>query len=180
MKRVLEHNSCWEDDLALVTLLLGMYIKEDSATNTVLFLGSLENSSNLKLRMLLKYHLSKKIYVISRACLWLHSYESSWRNDCPVWRFCCRWSVCVLCLFSRIWVSVTLWTVAHQAPLSIGFSRQEYWSGLPFPPLGDLPDLGIEPASPLSPALAGGFFTNSATWEAHRWSDLMANALFTL
>lgn len=77
MKRVLEHNSCWEDDLALVTLLLGMYIKEDSATNTIIFLGSLENSSNLKLRMLLKYHLSKKIYVISRACLWLHSYESS-------------------------------------------------------------------------------------------------------
>ena len=62
----------------------------------------------------------------------------------------------------------------------MGFSRQEYWSGLPFPLLGDLPDLGIEPASPVSPALAGGFFTNSATWEAHRWSDLMANALFTL
>ena len=52
--------------------------------------------------------------------------------------------------------SVTPWTVACQAPLSMGFPRQEYWSGLPFSPPGDLPDPGIKPASP---ALAGGFFT---------------------
>ena len=51
------------------------------------------------------------------------------------------------------------WTVAHQAPLSMGFSRQEYWSGLPFPPPGDRPDTGIEPASPVAPVLAGGLFT---------------------
>ena len=50
-------------------------------------------------------------------------------------------------------------TVACQAPLSMEFSRQEYWSGLPFPPPGDLPDPGIEPKSPVAPALAGGFFT---------------------
>ena len=59
-------------------------------------------------------------------------------------------------------------TVACQAPLSMGFSRQENWSGLPFPPPGDLPDLGIEPVSLTSPALADGFFTASVTWEAHR------------
>ena len=53
---------------------------------------------------------------------------------------------------------MTLWTVAHQAPPSMEFSRQEYWSRLPFPALGDLPDPGIEP---LSPALAGDFFTTS-------------------
>ena len=57
---------------------------------------------------------------------------------------------------------VTAWSVACQDPLSMGFSRQEYWSGLPCPPPGDLPDPGIEPASPASPALAGGFFTTSA------------------
>ena len=51
------------------------------------------------------------------------------------------------------------WTVARQAPLSMGFSRQEYWSGWPFPPPGDLPDQGIKPVSPASPALAGRFFT---------------------
>ena len=61
---------------------------------------------------------------------------------------------------------MTLWNVACQAPLSIGFSRQEYWSGLPFPPAGDLPNPGIEPVSLWSPELAGGFFTTSATWEA--------------
>ena len=61
---------------------------------------------------------------------------------------------------------MTPWTVAHQAPLSMGFSRQEYWSGLPLPSPGDLPDPKIEPTSLKSSALAGGFFTTSATWEA--------------
>ena len=53
----------------------------------------------------------------------------------------------------------TPWTVAHQAPLTVEFSRQEHWNGLPFPTPGDLPNPGIEPTSPASPALAGGFFT---------------------
>ena len=57
---------------------------------------------------------------------------------------------------------VTPWTVVCQSPLSMGFSRQEYWSGLLFPSPGYLPDPGIEPRSP---ALAGRFFTTSATWE---------------
>ena len=57
----------------------------------------------------------------------------------------------------------TLWTVVHQAPLSMGFSRQEYWSELPFPPPGDLPDSGIELVSLVSHALAGEFFTTSTT-----------------
>ena len=64
---------------------------------------------------------------------------------------------------SHVQLFATLWTVAHQASQSIGFSRQEYCSGLPCPPPGDLPNLGIEP---VSPALADTFFTTSATWEA--------------
>ena len=72
----------------------------------------------------------------------------------------------MLSRFSCIRLLVTLWTVVRQAPLSMGFSRQEYWSGLPFPSPGDLPDPGLEPTSPVSPALAGGFFTTSSTWEA--------------
>ena len=55
----------------------------------------------------------------------------------------------------------TPWTVAYQVPLSVGFSRQEYWSGLPFPSPGDLPNPGIEPSSLVSSALAGGFFTTA-------------------
>ena len=63
--------------------------------------------------------------------------------------------VCVQSLTS-VGLFVTLWTVAHQAPLFMGFSRQKHWSGLPFPSTGHLPDPGMEPASP---ALTGGFFT---------------------
>ena len=55
--------------------------------------------------------------------------------------------------------SATLWTVASQVPLSMGFSRQEYWSRLPFPTPGELPHPGIGPTSPAASALAGGFFT---------------------
>ena len=68
-------------------------------------------------------------------------------------------------MFSHVQVFATPWTVARQAPLSIGFSRQECWSGVPIPPLGNLPNPGIEPASFMFPALAGGFFTTGATWE---------------
>ena len=75
-------------------------------------------------------------------------------------------ATCVLSHFSRVWPSVTPWTVALQAPLSMDFSRQEYWSGLPCPPPGDLPDPGIKSTSLMSPALAGGFLTTSVSWEA--------------
>ena len=70
--------------------------------------------------------------------------------------------VCVSCLV----VFATTWTEARQAPLSMGFCRQKYWSGLLCLPPGDLPNPGIEPRALMSPALADGFFTASATWEA--------------
>ena len=65
----------------------------------------------------------------------------------------CAQLLCLSQLFA------TVWTIAHQAPLSKEFSRQKFWSGLPLPTPGDLPDLGIKPVSLASPALAGGFFT---------------------
>ena len=64
-----------------------------------------------------------------------------------------------VCVLSCVQLFGTLWTVAYQAPLSKGFSRQEYWSVLPFPPLEDLPHPGIKPTSPAAPSLAGKFFT---------------------
>ena len=73
----------------------------------------------------------------------------------------------MLSRFSCVQLFMTLWTVACQAPLSMGFSRQEYWSGLPFPSPGDLPNPGIELTSLVSPELAGGFFTTRATWKVH-------------
>ena len=68
---------------------------------------------------------------------------------------------------SHVWLFATLWTVACQAPLSMGVSKQEYWSGLPFSSPGDLPNPGIKPISLMSPELADGFFTTIPTWEAH-------------
>ena len=74
-------------------------------------------------------------------------------------------SACELSCFSCVRLWATLWTVACQAPLSMGFSRQEYWSGLPCPPPRDLRHPGTEPTSLISAALGAGFFTSSATLE---------------
>ena len=71
-------------------------------------------------------------------------------------------------MLSHVQLSAAAWTVAYQASLSVEFSKQEYWSGVPFPTPGDLPDPGIKPTSFASPALAGRFFTTSATWKAHQ------------
>ena len=65
-------------------------------------------------------------------------------------------------LLSHVRLFATPWTIAYKAPPSMGFSREEYWSGLPFPSSGHLPNPGIEPGSLQSPALAGGFFTTAA------------------
>ena len=83
-----------------------------------------------------------------------------------LWIMCACVHLCVLSRFGCVWLFVIPWTVAHQAPLSVGFSRQEYWGGVPFPPPGDPPHLRTEPTSLTSPALAGGFLTTSITWEA--------------
>ena len=73
--------------------------------------------------------------------------------------------VCV-CVCSVVTDSLhaTPWTAVRQAPLSMGFPEEEYWSGLPFPSPGDFPNPGIEPLSAVSSALAGRFFTTGATW----------------
>ena len=71
-----------------------------------------------------------------------------------------------MCVLSHVQLSATPCTVALQASLSMESFRQQYWSRLPFPTPGDLPDPGIEPASLVSSALADGVFTTSATWEA--------------
>ena len=73
--------------------------------------------------------------------------------------------------------SAYLWTVTRQAPLSMGFSRQEYWSGLLCLPPVYLPNTEIEPTSLTSPALAGGFFTTSTTWETCRCAPMHAKLL---
>ena len=88
------------------------------------------------------------------------AWRISW-NVCIVFIQC----VCILSHFSCVPLLVTLWTVARQAPLSMGFSRQEYWSGLPCPPPGALPDPGITPCT-VTP------FTTGASLEAHSFNTL--------
>ena len=75
------------------------------------------------------------------------------------------WLACLLSRFSLVRLFSALWTTVRQAPQSVGFSRQENWSGLPCPPLGDLPNSGIEPVPLTAPALTGRFFTTSTTWD---------------
>ena len=75
---------------------------------------------------------------------------------------------CILSRFSCVRLFVTPWTIAHQAPLSMGILQARILSGLPCPPPGDLPHPGIEPTSLMSPAWADGFFTTSATWEPQK------------
>ena len=77
-----------------------------------------------------------------------------------------KYSTCLLSHFSCVWLFATPWIVACQAPLSMGFCRQEYWRGVPCPPPGDHPDSGIEPMSFTSPTLAAAFFTTASTWKA--------------
>ena len=91
----------------------------------------------------------------------------------------------VLSHFSRVGLFVILWTVACQAPLSMGFSRQEHWSGLPFPAPGDLPNSGIKSVSLKSPAMAGRLFITSPTWwirckESGKYLDANKYLLLTL
>ena len=69
------------------------------------------------------------------------------------------WNFLLSCVLSHVQLFVTPWTVACQAPLSMGFSKQDYWSGLPFPSTRDLPNPDNKPTSLVSPTLAGGFFT---------------------
>ena len=96
----------------------------------------------------------------------------------------------VLSCFSPACLFATLRTIAHQASLSVGFSSQEYWSGLPCPPPGELPNPGIQPLSPASPMLAGRFFTTRVTWQIHEvtknwtwlsyWTHTHATVVFRL
>ena len=77
---------------------------------------------------------------------------------------------CMLSCFIHVWIFETLWNVAHQAPLSMEFSRKEYWNGLSFPSPGDLPDPRLEPESLTSPVLAGELFTTSAIpFQSQSW-----------
>ena len=112
-------------------------------------------------------HTGTRLCGFHPSIIWREDYVPSWLNvlDFPLSVllesvYC--FIACVLSCFSPIWLFVTLWTVTRQAPLSMWFSRQEYWSGLPFLSPRDLPHVGIKPMSLTSSVLADWFFTTSA------------------
>ena len=118
------------------------------------------------LEIIIQYVLISRFLLISTKTLFpnIHKFWRLRRTHISFGGITIQHNICMLSCFSHVWLFVTLWTVAHQVPLSmIGFSRPEYWSGLPCPPSGDLPDPGIEPVSLTSTVLAGGFFTTSTT-----------------
>ena len=128
------------------------------------------HTTSLSSFLFLPYSASQESYDKSRQCIRKQRYQFAYkgqdsRSSIFFQKSCMDVDVCV-CMFSCVWLFATPWTVACQIPLSMGFPREEYWSGLPFPTLGDLPDTGIKPMSLVSPALAGGFFTTNTTWEA--------------
>ena len=109
-----------------------------------------------------KYNILYCVFTLKEKCSW----ETNWKisgNTIPV--DIVVYGVWVLSHFSHVRLSVTLWTVAHQPALSMGFSRQEYWSGLLCPSPGGLPNPGIKPLSHVS-WIGRRFFTISTTWEA--------------
>ena len=83
------------------------------------------------------------------------------------------------CVLSHAHLFTTLWTVAHQAPLSMGFPRQEYWNGLPFPSLGEIPDPGIKLAYPASPTSTSRFFTTDPSGESKSTVVIVTNYWIT-
>ena len=153
--------------MRLLWILVYKYLWEPAVSFFFFFLhlypevGFLDNIVNLVSNFGGNYH-----NVFHSGYAILHFYQWCTRAPCV--------HVCSVVLDSFVTPS----TLAHQAPLPMGFSRQEYWSGLPFPSPGDLPDPGIEPASLASPALAGGFFTSWGTREVPQ--GLQPNAFWTV
>ena len=98
-------------------------------------------------------------YVLSCVCVFVVCYMRSVVCVCPLCVMCAQLHACVLSCVCVLRLCAAPWTVACQAPLSMGCPRQKYWSWLPFPPPEDLPDPGNKPASPTSLAFAGRFFT---------------------
>ena len=121
-------------------------------------ISTLSQHKSLSLSLSIYIYISTSILIYAYISICLYTYFSIIYVD--------HACVCVLSHCSSVQLFVASWTIACQAPLSIGFSRQEHWSGLPCPSPGDLLDPVIEPVSLTSPELAGRFFTTSATWEA--------------
>ena len=121
-------------------------------TNTVWYHLYVESKNMIEMNLFTKHKLTHRLWKQS------HGYQkqnAEARGGLGAWDWGAHtiMCACMISCSSHVWLPVTLWTVARQAPLSMEFSRQEYWGGLPCSPPGDLPNQGIEPPTPASPAL---------------------------
>ena len=147
----------------------------DAQLYKIILLGYIVLEKNAKLGSIVQIILRQFLHFFSKnehyiCAIFVTPVCKNW--DFIFWYLFCQlfgrliwWCACKLSSCSRVWLCVTLWTVTLQAPLSMGFYRQEYPTGLPCPPLGDPPDPGIE-LSFLVSCIGRLFFTTTATWEA--------------
>ena len=138
--RILAWKTPWTEEPDGLESMGSQRMGHDWATSLSLRINYLYKKKKTKILSLLNY---EKYLIRAWRCLFVGL------RCCPVKRL----ELKPRAVLGPVWLFATPWTVAHQAPLSMGFSRQEYWSGLPFPSPGDLPNPGIEPASLASPAL---------------------------
>ena len=114
----------------------------------------------------LYYCISRTWHIAIAYQIWMNEWPGVWPSSSGLHLSHTLLLLLLLSCFSHVQLFATLWTIVHQTPLSMGFSKQEHWSRLHCPPPGYLPDPGIKPVSLKSPALAGRFLTTSTTWEA--------------
>ena len=117
--------------------------------------------------------ITSSVFSLSKFCWQYYSLQSSWTTRDSQ-------NSCAMCQVASVVSDCDRWTVACQAPLSMGFSRWKYWNGLPFLTPEDPPNPGTEPTSLASPALASGFFTTSTTWKASLGTYFIAERLHPL
>ena len=145
--------STWPRNQTKVSCIAGRFFTNWAIREALDYVKKLKSQTKIRLPRICLFWLNVKISQLHTSKVNIHTLDGQMLT-----------LMCLLCshLLNHVWFFETPWTVTQQAPLSMGFSRQEYWSGLPFPTPGELPEAGIKLASLVSPTLVGRFFTTAS------------------